>query len=71
MKVLTKGDFLDYYDVSGCYILKPAAYFIWEEIQGFFNARIKSIGVENCAFPLFVSEEVLQKEKAHIEGFAA
>ena len=23
-QVLTKGDFLDYYDVSGCYILKVA-----------------------------------------------
>lgn len=53
------------------YILKPPSYFIWEEIQGWFNKRIKSIGVENCAFPLFVSEEVLQREKAHIEGFAA
>jgi prolyl-tRNA synthetase len=26
-QVLTKGDMLDYYDVSGCYILKPASYF--------------------------------------------
>ena len=70
-QVLTKGDFLDYYDVSGCYILKPASYFIWEEIQAWFNVKIKGIGVENCAFPLFVSEDVLQREKAHIEGFAA
>lgn len=67
-QVLTKGDFLDYYDVSGCYILKPASYFIWEEIQGYFNALIKSIKVKNCAFPLFVSQEVLEREKAHIEG---
>lgn len=63
-QVLTKGEFLDYYDVSGCYILKPASYFIWEEIQTWFNKKIKSIGVKNCAFPLFVSEDVLQREKA-------
>ena len=25
---------LDYYSVSGCYILKPWSYSIWEEIQG-------------------------------------
>ena len=24
---------LDYYDISGCYILKPASYGIWQEIQ--------------------------------------
>jgi hypothetical protein len=32
--VLLKGDMLDYYSVSGCYILKPMSYSIWEEIQG-------------------------------------
>ncbi|KAJ5755060.1 ribose-phosphate pyrophosphokinase 1 [Penicillium manginii] len=70
-QVLTKGDMLDYYDVSGCFILKPASYFIWEEIQNWFNVKIKSIGVKNASFPLFVSEDVLQREKDHIEGFAA
>ncbi|RAH87732.1 prolyl-tRNA synthetase [Aspergillus japonicus CBS 114.51] len=70
-QVLTKGDMLDYYDVSGCFILKPASYSIWEEIQNWFNGYIKKIGVKNCSFPLFVSEDVLQREKDHIEGFAA
>lgn len=70
-QVLTKGDMLDYYDVSGCFILKPASYFIWEQIQQWFNERIKKMGVKNCSFPLFVSEDVLQREKDHIEGFAA
>lgn len=32
-QVLTYGDMLDYYDVSGCYILKPASYVVWEFIQ--------------------------------------
>ncbi|KAL9111806.1 MAG: hypothetical protein Q9227_003865 [Pyrenula ochraceoflavens] len=71
-QVLTKGDMLDYYDISGCYILKqPASYFIWEEVQQWFNSAIKKMGVKNCSFPLFVSEDVLQREKSHIEGFAA
>lgn len=29
------------------------------------------MGVKNCSFPLFVSEDVLTKEKDHVEGFAA
>ena len=50
---------------------KPASWFIWEQIRDWFDIRIKGLGVRNCAFPLFVSEDVLQREKAHIEGFAA
>ncbi|KAL4398992.1 aminoacyl-tRNA ligase [Malassezia pachydermatis] len=69
-QVLRKGDMLDYYDVSGCYILKPWSFFVWESIQRFFDAEIKKIGVQNCYFPMFVSSDVLEREKDHIEGFA-
>ncbi|VVT57479.1 uncharacterized protein SAPINGB_P005716 [Magnusiomyces paraingens] len=69
-QILTKGEMLDYYDVSGCYIMRPASYFVWEQIQEFFNLKIKSIGVRNSYFPMFVSSRVLEKEKDHIEGFA-
>ena len=69
-QVLRKGDMLDYYDVSGCYILKPWSYYVWESIQRFFDAEIKKIGVQNCSFPMFVSSDVLEREKDHVEGFA-
>lgn len=69
-QVLRKGDMLDYYDVSGCYILKPWSYTVWQSIQTFFDAEIKKLGVDNCYFPMFVSSDVLEREKAHIEGFA-
>ncbi|CCE66098.1 hypothetical protein TPHA_0O01300 [Tetrapisispora phaffii CBS 4417] len=69
-QILTKGEMLDYYDVSGCYILRPASYAIWEKIQEYFDAKIKKIGVKNAYFPMFVSSRVLEKEKDHIEGFA-
>lgn len=32
-QVLKKGDMLEYYDVSGCYILKPWSYNVWQAIQ--------------------------------------
>lgn len=69
-QIVTKGEMLDYYDVSGCYIMRPPSYFVWEQIQEFFNKKIKSIGVQNAYFPMFVSSRVLEKEKDHIEGFA-
>lgn len=69
-QILTKGEMLDYYDVSGCYILRPASYAVWEQIQRWFDDRIKELGVQNTYFPMFVSSRVLEKEKDHIEGFA-
>lgn len=70
-QVITKGEMLEYTDVPGCYIYEPASYGIYERIQDFFNKRIKAMGVRNCYFPLFISEANLQREKDHIEGFAA
>ena len=69
-QVLTKAEMLEYYDVSGCYILRPWSYSIWETMQRFFNSEIKKLGVENCYFPIFVSRKALEKEKDHIEDFA-
>ncbi|KFM81927.1 Bifunctional glutamate/proline--tRNA ligase, partial [Stegodyphus mimosarum] len=69
-QVLTKAEMIEYYDVSGCYILRPWAYSIWEAIQKFFDSAIKSLGVTNCYFPMFVSSTALEKEKTHIADFA-
>ncbi|GHJ87251.1 hypothetical protein NliqN6_3653 [Naganishia liquefaciens] len=68
--VLIKGDMLDYYDVSGCYILKPWSYSVWQAIQNWFDSEIKKLGVDDCYFPMFVSSARLEREKDHIEGFA-
>jgi prolyl-tRNA synthetase len=67
---ITRAEMIEYYDISGCYILRPWAYAIWEQIQAFFDAEIKKIGVQNAYFPLLVSERALTAEKAHVEGFA-
>jgi prolyl-tRNA synthetase len=69
-EVLTRAEMIDYYDISGCYILRAPSYYVWEQIQSFFDGEIKKLGVENAYFPMFVSAKVLEKEKDHIEGFA-
>lgn len=69
-QVITKSEMIEYYDVSGCYILRPWAYSIWESIKDFFDAEIKKLGVQNCYFPMFVSHQALEKEKTHIADFA-
>ncbi|XP_017550021.1 bifunctional glutamate/proline--tRNA ligase isoform X1 [Pygocentrus nattereri] len=69
-QVITKSEMIEYYDVSGCYVLRPWAYAIWESIKEFFDKEIKKLGVENCYFPMFVSQAALEKEKSHIADFA-
>ncbi|XP_051638896.1 bifunctional glutamate/proline--tRNA ligase isoform X3 [Manacus candei] len=69
-QVITKAEMIEYYDVSGCYVLRPWAHAIWEAIRDFFDAEIKKLGVENCYFPMFVSQAALEKEKSHIADFA-
>ncbi|XP_054568889.1 bifunctional glutamate/proline--tRNA ligase isoform X2 [Eptesicus fuscus] len=69
-QVITKSEMIEYYDVSGCYILRPWAFSIWESIKDFFDAEIKKLGVENCYFPMFVSQSALETEKTHVADFA-
>jgi prolyl-tRNA synthetase len=70
-QVILKSEMLEFTDIPGCYIYQPNSYRIWEFIQDFFNARIRKMKVKNSYFPLFISEANLQREKDHIEGFAA
>ncbi|KAH3759655.1 prolyl-tRNA synthetase [Pelomyxa schiedti] len=70
-QVITRSEMIDYYDISGCYILRPWAYTIWEKIQAFFDAEIKKLGVQNAYFPCFVSGHALQKEESELHGFEA
>lgn len=69
-QVITRSEMLDYYDISGCYILRPWGYSIWKEIQTWFGHRINALGVEDSYFPMFVSQARLNQEKDHVEGFA-
>ncbi len=60
-QVVTRSEMIEYYDISGCYILRPWSYSIWEFIQSFFDSEIKKLGVKNAYFPLFISSSALNK----------
>jgi prolyl-tRNA synthetase len=53
------------------YILEPASYAIWENIKSWFDSQIKTLKVRNAYFPIFISADNLEREKEHVEGFAA
>lgn len=69
-QVLTKAEMISYGDISGCYILRPTSYFIWEQIQKYLDKRFKKLGVKNCYFPLFGTKQALEAEKDFIENFS-
>ena len=68
--VVKKAELIDYSNVKGCMVIKPAGYAIWENIQRELDRRFKETGVENVYMPIFIPESLLQKEKDHVEGFA-
>ncbi len=70
IEVILKSELADYSDVSGCIILRPDSYFIWEQIQRFTDDQFKKAGIQNVYFPLFIPEKFLNKEKEHVEGFS-
>ena len=69
-QLILKSGLADYTKVSGCIVLKPKSYQIWEKIKDNINNDFKSIGIQNCYFPLLIPEELLKKEKEHVKGFA-
>lgn len=56
--------------VRGCMVIKPYGYAIWEQIVAVLDSMLKSKGVKNAYFPIFIPQSFLEKEKEHIEGFS-
>ena len=69
-QTIVKSQMIDYSDISGCYILRPNSYNIWEQIQKYVQKNLTKMGVQNGYFPVFISKQALEKEKSHIEGFS-
>ncbi|KAJ1478839.1 hypothetical protein T484DRAFT_1816404, partial [Baffinella frigidus] len=56
-EVLLKAELIEYFDVSGCYILRPWAFAMWE----------KAMLVEGSYFPIFVSERALNPQPPNFQ----
>jgi len=69
-EVILKAELADYAPVKGCMVIRPYGYALWEKIQSGLNGMIKSAGIKNAYFPLFIPESFIKKEKEHVEGFS-
>ena len=67
---ILQTELADYSPVKGCMVIRPYGYSLWENIQRALDQMIKDTGHQNAYFPLFIPESFLNKEKAHVEGFA-
>ena len=68
--VLKAADLAEHSPVRGCMVIKPWGYAIWENMQRILDAKFKETGHTNAYFPLFIPLSYLEKEAAHVEGFA-
>lgn len=68
--VCKKAELMDYSSVKGFIIYRPYGYALWEMIQNFLDKKFKETGHENVYMPMLIPENLLQKEKDHVEGFA-
>ncbi|MGV8141250.1 MAG: proline--tRNA ligase [Candidatus Woesearchaeota archaeon] len=66
---ILKGELIEYGPVSGCMVIRPYAYSIWESVQDFFNIEIRKMGIQNAYFPMLIPENLFKKEAEHVEGF--
>jgi len=69
-QVIKAADLAESSPVRGCMVIKPWGYALWENIQRALDKRFKDTGHVNAYFPLFIPMSFLEKEAAHVEGFA-
>jgi prolyl-tRNA synthetase len=69
-QIISAADLAENSPVRGCMVIKPWGYAMWEHIQQDLDARFKSTGHVNAYFPLLIPLSYLEKEAAHVEGFA-
>ena len=69
-EVILKAEIADYSAVSGCIVLRPYGYAVWENVVKHVDAKLKRMGVRNAYFPLLIPESFLKKEEEHVKGFA-
>ncbi len=68
--LIIRAELADYSPVRGCIVFRPDGFAIWEHLRDELDRRIKQTGARNTYFPLFIPLSFLQKEAAHVEGFA-
>ncbi len=68
--LVLRADLADYGPARGTMIIKPYGWTLWENIQQALDKRFKATGHVNAGFPMLIPRSFLEREAAHVEGFA-
>jgi prolyl-tRNA synthetase len=69
-EVILRGEMADHSPVRGSMVIRPWGYGIWERMQRALDDMFKATGHQNAYFPLLIPQSFIEREKAHVEGFA-
>jgi len=69
-QVVRAADLAENSEVRGCMVIKPWGCALWERMHEVLDRMFKETGHRNAYFPLFIPLSHLEKEAAHVEGFA-
>jgi prolyl-tRNA synthetase len=69
-ETVLRAELADYSPVRGCMVIRPYGYRLWELMRDQLDRRFKETGHQNAYFPLFIPQSFLEREAAHVEGFA-
>lgn len=61
-QLVVRAEMIEYYDVSGCYILRPWSYAIWESIKVGLFSVIQMVLIEFVLCQPFVESCILGVE---------
>lgn len=68
--IVLRSGLADYGPAKGTMVFRSYGFAIWEKVQEVFNGVLKTKGVENAYFPMFIPYSLLETEKEHVEGFS-
>ncbi len=68
-EVVLKAELADYAPMGGFIVTRPRGYALWERLKRHLDRWFKETGVQNAYFPMFIPDDLLQRERDVIEGF--
>lgn len=69
-RVIKEARLVDRGPARGTIVLRPYGYALWGKVQRVLGAAIEDNGVQDVYFPAIIPEELLTREKEHVEGFS-
>ncbi len=69
-EIVQRAEMADHSPVRGSMVIRPYGYAIWELMQRNMDDMFKATGHQNAYFPLLIPQSFIEREAAHIEGFA-